>query len=159
MTLAQLRALVTPALLRAALDDQIYLSLTGERHEDDGYFMQRPPTNDSQQAALTACQSAARWAFITLTKADATARPYSNDEQEVLSEALVQRAIYELGRQSEFDANFYKNKEDATALLNALLGLTGAGENKVVITAARSTKDAKQRSYFILPGYPFTRRR
>lgn len=156
MQLAQLQALVTPVLIRDALDDQIYRSLTGENGNYSGGIQPRPAGNDSQKAALTACQSAARWAFITLSKADALARPYSTDEQAVLSEAMVQRAIYELGRQSEFDANFFKNKEDAQALINALLGLNGSGDStSASITSARSTKDAK--ASYIIPGYPFNR--
>lgn len=155
MNLAELQALVKPASIRNALDDQIYRSLTGENGEHDGGIMRRPSGNDSQRAALTACQSAARWCFITLSKADALARPFSDDEQAVLSEAMVQRAIYELGRQSEFDANFFKNKEDAQALLHAVLGLSGSGagdSSGAVITGARSTKDAT--ANYIIPGYP-----
>lgn len=149
MKLEQLRELVTPAMVRDALDDQIYRSLTGENvaGDDSGLFMPRPATNDSQKAATTACQSAARWAFITLSKADALARPFSDDEQAVLSESMTQRAIYELGRQSEFDANFFKNKQDAQELMNALLGLNGSGDGTgtASITSARSTKDASHR--------------
>lgn len=147
MQLTQLQALVTPTMVRDALDDQIYRSLTGENvaGDDGGLFMARPVTNDSQKAATTACQSAARWAFITLSKADALARPFSDDEQAVLSEAMTQRAIYELGRQSEFDANFFQNKKDAQELLDSLLGLNTSGDGSSGIVGARSTKDASHR--------------
>ncbi len=106
-----------------SLDEQIYLSLT---------------YNDPKNAQ-TACQSAARWCYAYLGQKNALSRLYSDDDKEVLVEAMTQMAIYELGEISEFD--FDERKDEAIHLVNALLGLNNGTESGAHYTGAAIARD------------------
>ncbi|MDE1352146.1 hypothetical protein L9W80_18590, partial [Vibrio aestuarianus] len=118
VTLTQLRAMVTPQGVSDSLEEQIYQSLT----YNDG------------NSAQTACQSAARWCYAYLGQKNALARIYSDDDKEVLAEAMTQMAIYELGEISEFD--FDDRKDEAIALINSLLGLNNGADSGAQYTGA-----------------------
>ena len=55
MQLAQLQALVTPAQIRDALDDQIYRSLTGENGSYSGGIQPRPAGNGRKPLPAHGC--------------------------------------------------------------------------------------------------------
>ncbi len=131
ITLTQLRAMVTPQGVSDSLEEQIYLSLT---------------YNDEKNAQ-TACQSAARWCYAYLSQKNALARTYSDDDKEVLTEALTQMAIYELGDISEFD--FDDRKDEAIILVNSLLGLNSGTESGAQYTGAAIARDKE--SHIIVP--------
>lgn len=125
ITLTELRAMVTPEGVSDSLDDQIYLSLT---------------YNDTKNAQ-TACQSAARWCYAYLGQKNALNKSFTNDDKAVLTEAMTQMAIYELGEISEFD--FDERKDDAVALLNALLGLNPNSDTGATFTGGAIARDEK----------------
>ncbi|NAW59322.1 MULTISPECIES: hypothetical protein [unclassified Vibrio] len=131
MTLTQLRAMVTIQGVSDALDEQIYASLT---------------YNDEKNAQ-TACQSAARWCYAYLGQKNALTRLYSDDDKEVLTEAMTQMAIYELGEISEFD--FDDRKVEAIALLHSLLGLNNGAEQGAQYTGAAIARDKE--SHLVVP--------
>lgn len=131
ITLIELRAMVTPEGVSDSLDDQIYLSLT---------------YNDTNNAR-TACQSAARWCYAYLGQRNALTRIYSDDDKEVLTEAMTQMAIYELGEISEFD--FDDRKEEAVALINSLLGINNGAETGAQYTGAAIARDKE--SHIVVP--------
>ncbi|CAK1709844.1 conserved hypothetical protein [Vibrio crassostreae] len=131
ITLTELRAMVTIQGVSSSLDEQIYHSLT---------------YNDENNAQ-TACQSAARWCYAYLGQKNALSRLYSEDDKEVLAEGMTQRAIYELGEISEFD--FDDRKDEALALINALLGLNHGTESGAQYTGAAIARD--QESHIIVP--------
>ena len=107
MKLIDLEELINPKLLALSMDDQIYKSCT----------------HDDENIAISACKSSARWAFLQFYKRGAQDKTLISDEEEIIRLALVQRAIYELGRQSQFDENFDINKKDAYRILYSFLGL------------------------------------
>ncbi|MGL4830566.1 MAG: hypothetical protein ACRCXG_14880 [Vibrio sp.] len=131
ITLTQLRAMVTIQGVADSLDGQIYESLT---YNDD-------------RNAQTACQSSARWCYAYLGQKNALIRLYSDDDKEVLTEAMTQMAIYELGEISEFD--FDDRKEEAIALINSLLGLNNGAESGAQYTGAAIARDKE--SHIIVP--------
>lgn len=131
ITLTQLRAMVTPQGVSDSLEEQIYQSLT----YNDG------------NSAQTACQSAARWCYAYLGQKNALSRIYSDDDNEVLAEAMTQMAIYELGEISEFD--FDDRKDEAIALINSLLGLNNGADSGAQYTGAAIARDKE--SHIIVP--------
>lgn len=131
ITLTELRAMVNPEGVSDSLDNQIYLSLT---------------YNDTKNAQ-TACQSAARWCYAYLGQKNALNKSFNDDDKAVLTEAMTQMAIYELGEISEFD--FDERKDDAVALLNALLGLNNNSDSGATYTGAAIARD--QESHIIKP--------
>ncbi|MGI2800205.1 hypothetical protein ACRTC3_16585 [Photobacterium damselae] len=123
ITLTQLRGLVTPEGVSDSLDNQIYNSLS---------------FNDIKNVS-TACRSAANWCYAYLGRYDALKINYSDDDKQVLSEAMTQMAIYELFLIS--DIYDEERKEQAVGMLNALIGLPdsdGNGDGLPIIGAARS---------------------
>lgn len=110
MTLTELQMLVTPEGVSDSLDNQIYASLT---------------YNDTKNATV-ACRSAARWCYGQLGVYGASDRAFDNDEQMVLTEAMTQRAIYELGLISQFDEDFDAYADDAMLMLKAVLKIASA---------------------------------
>lgn len=173
MTLDDFKRLVTPEGVKNALEPQLYTSLTG-----DSVISTRPmPKNslvhydefdDDYEAfsdsrtipvpVTTACNNAAMWGYVTLMQADALCKPYSEDQQAVIGMALINRAIYELGRISQFDVSFHSNKKDAQAMLDAVLGRVPAndGQSSSYFVGASITKDEKSKSQNLNPFYRFT---
>lgn len=131
ITLTELRAMVTIQGVSNSLDEQIYHSLT---------------YND-ENSGQTACQSAARWCYAYLGQKNALSRTFSDDDKEVLTEAMTQMAIYELGEISEFD--FDDRKAEALSLIHALLGLNNAAESGAQYTGAAIARDKE--SHIIVP--------
>lgn len=135
MTLVELRALVTVNDLNQALDRQLSASLSYGDVDNAPY----------------AVLAAARWGYGRLMGGRSADRLFSADELEVLKTALINRAVYELGRVSQFDDNFTLNREDADTMIDALLGLgsgsseDGGGAKDVQFTGAVTTNydDAK----------------
>lgn len=181
MTLDDLKQLVTPEGVKNALEPQLFASLTGiteiyhsptPRHNahDFGYedfdelidLNETPPTTQAWPTILyTACSNAATWAYITILKAGKLNEACTEDQKAVMSVALVKRAIYELGRISQFDENFYKDKAEAQSLLNAILGLTqseGSGQSTAFYSGASITKDANSNSKNLNPLFKFAKR-
>lgn len=110
MTLSDLRQLITETEVKAALDQQLYDSLTFNRN------------GEGRVNVPYAVAAAARWGYARLIGAKAQNTLFSADETEVIREALIKRAVYELGRTSEFKENFDLDKEDADTMFDAVLG-------------------------------------
>ncbi|MBE8578720.1 hypothetical protein [Vibrio sp. OPT18] len=174
MNLDTLRQLVTPEGVKNALEPQLYLSLTGDiehptrptpKHglvldEFDEGPMHTPQSRTYPTCLMTACSNAAVWGYVTLTQADALNKGYSGDENAVLSMALVNRAIYELGRISQFDVSFHSNKKDAQNLIDAAIGRVPSidGQSSSYYVGASITKDEKSKSQNLNPFLKFTER-
>ncbi len=137
MRLSTLQSMVTPEGVSDSLDDQIYASLT---------------YNDTKNASI-ACRSAARWCYGFLGKYGKLDEPFSADDNEVLTEAMTQMAIYELLLISQFDENGEQYKQDAEDLLNALLGITKDGDGNAALVGGAIAKDEK--SNITKPGCAF----
>ncbi|MFV0262043.1 MAG: hypothetical protein ACK5JN_06335 [Kluyvera sp.] len=120
MTLSELKTLITVAEVKAALDDQLFESLT--------YGRGRGTHGDPEAKVVTnvqfAVQASARWGYSRLIGAGAQNRAFSADSREVIREALIKRAVYELGRTQEFKENFDMDREDADTMMDAVLGLS-----------------------------------
>ncbi|MBE3899185.1 hypothetical protein HJ158_08185 [Vibrio parahaemolyticus] len=127
MQLKTLQSMVTPEGVSDSLDDQIYASLT---------------YNDTKNATI-ACRSAARWCYGFLGKYGRLDASFSDDDLEVLTEAMTQMAIYELLLISQFDENGDQYKEDAENLLNAVLGITKDGDGQSTFVGGATAKDEK----------------
>lgn len=111
MTLDGLKQLITADEVKNALDAQIFDSLNYGRRGGD--------LNTNVQAAVFA---AARWGYSRLMGASAQNKTFDADAQEVLRMALIKRAVYELGRTSEFKESFDMDRDDADTMMDALLG-------------------------------------
>ncbi|MFV0261387.1 MAG: hypothetical protein ACK5JN_02960 [Kluyvera sp.] len=110
MTLNDLRQLITEGEVKAALDQQIYDSLTFNRE------------GNTRVNVPYAIAAAARWGYARLLGAKAQHKGFDEDELEVIREALIKRAVYELGRTSEYKENFDMDRDDADTLFDAVLG-------------------------------------
>lgn len=110
MTLSELRQLITESEVEAALDQQIYDSLTYNRNGEE------------RVNVPYAVAAAARWGYSRLIGAKKQNQSFTADEMEVIREALIKRAVYELGRTSEFKENFDMDREDADTMMDAVLG-------------------------------------
>ena len=182
MTLDELKRLVTAEGVKRALEPQLFMSLTGEvdishgpsprinneASSDYGYdefddveVPTPPQTQDYPAILLTACSNAATWGYITLLQAEKLNDAYSEDQLAVMSTALINRAIYELGRTSLFDVSFHTNKKDAQTLLNTIIGLTPSqdGQSSSHFTGASITKDEKSKSQNLNPLFKFSQGR
>ncbi len=125
MTLTELKGLVTPEGVKRALDDQIYDSLVyGDGHN-----------------VTDACSNAATWAYSVIAKVGKLNYAFTADDKEVLSAAMIQMAIYNLGAHHFFDLT--NPKEAAVALLNASLGLSSDSDGTSTFTGAAVAKDEK----------------
>lgn len=186
MTLDELKRLVTAEGVKRALEPQLFMSLTGaidinhspsprtnsqhsydkfDELDDFGFTpsttqaITPPVTQDYPTILLTACSNAATWGYITLVQAQKLNEAYSEDQLDVMSTALINRAIYELGRASLFDVSFQTNKKDAQILLNTIIGLTPTESGQTShFTGASITKDEKSRSQNLNPLYRFSQR-
>ncbi|MGT3827058.1 hypothetical protein ACUUMB_15160 [Enterobacter kobei] len=110
MTLNELKQLITVAEVEAALDEQIFNSLTFNQH------------GEGRVNVPYAVAAAARWGYSRLLGAGAERKTFSADTLEVIREALIKRAVYELGRTSEFKENFDMDRDDADTMFDAALG-------------------------------------
>jgi hypothetical protein len=155
MTLAELKALITPAEVEAALDQQLYDSLTFNRE------------NRSLRANVQyAVAASARWGYSRLMGGHAERKTFSADEREVIREALIKRAVYELGRTSEFKENFDMDRDDADTMFDAVLGRgdgssdsgSDNGEATAMVGAAGTQYDQVHKPCRQAL-YPFTSRR
>ncbi|MGQ3662074.1 hypothetical protein [Citrobacter braakii] len=125
MTLSELQSLITVAEVRAALDDQLFESLTygrqrGTRHSARDDHGSDPVVVNVQYAV----GAAARWGYSRLIGAGAQKRAFGTDSREVIREALIKRAVYELGRTHEMNENFNMDRDDADTMMDAVLGLS-----------------------------------
>ncbi|MCE7729619.1 hypothetical protein [Vibrio campbellii] len=136
MTLDELKGLVTPEGVNAALDDQIYDSLV----YGDG------------QNVTDSCNSAAIWCYSYLAKTDNINRAFSASDKEVLSAAMVQMAIYKLGAHHFF--NIEEPEEMAYALLDSILGITKDEDGSSTYVGAAVAKDEKSHSIHQSCGRP-----
>ncbi|HIF9333083.1 TPA: hypothetical protein ACX6RM_001330 [Photobacterium damselae] len=179
MTLDDLKRLVTPEGVKSALEPQLFASLTGVSEHiyspsprlssdfslsefEEATHSALPPTTQQWPVILyTACNNAATWAYVTILKAGKINDACTDDQLAVMSVALIKRAIYELGRISQFDENFYKDKAEAQNLLNAILGLTqsdGSDKTAAFYSGASITKDANSNSKNLNPLVKFAKR-
>ncbi len=125
MTLTELKSLVTPEGVKRALDEQIYDSLVyGDGHN-----------------VTDACKNAATWAYAAIAKAGKLNHAFTSDDKELLSTAMIQMAIYNLGGHHFFDLS--NPKDDAIALLNAALGLSSDSDGTSTYTGAAVARDEK----------------
>ncbi|MGR6858886.1 hypothetical protein ACU5EH_20300 [Aliivibrio salmonicida] len=140
ITLTELKGMITIEGVSRALDNQIFLSLT---------------SNDGSNAD-TACNRAAIWAYSFINLKCKANELFTTDKKEVITEAMITMAIYELLRISEFYDEEYKT--DATNLMNAALGISGGGSdgNGSSFIGAASARDEK--SHINKFGSPFTSR-
>lgn len=106
ITLDELKALSTPGMIKSQLDGQVVLTLTAG--DDD--------------LIITSIKAAARWVFAAMARCGALSKTLSADEQDILAGAMEKRAIYELYTRSEVEASAEDKKDDAMALLKAVLG-------------------------------------
>ncbi|WP_108945631.1 hypothetical protein [Shewanella halifaxensis] len=171
MTLKELLALVTPEGIEDALDPQIFKSLTGMMDEvgmmpkmdyhDPHFNPPQPPSDKWPPIIKSAINKAAGWGYVRLVNANKLSQTFDEDQQHVMSMALTNRAIYELGRASQFDNQFHQNRNDASTLFDTVLGLTCSSENgqpTAHYIGASITQDDKTKSAFINPIFKATRR-
>ncbi|SKA56662.1 hypothetical protein [Enterovibrio nigricans] len=127
MTLAQLKGMVTIEGVSRALDNQIYNSLT----------------SNSENNADVACNRAAIWAYSHINLKSKANELLTPDQKEIITEAMITMAIYELLRISEFLDEEYKT--DAINLMNAALGIAGSSSegNGSSFIGAASAHDEK----------------
>ncbi|MGR5240212.1 hypothetical protein ACPV36_04885 [Photobacterium damselae] len=178
MTLDDIKKLVTPEGVKNALEPQLFGSLTGisadtiatprNTYQDDFDFetiedvleSESYPTQVWPAILVTACNNAATWAYVTILKAGKIDTNCTDDQLSVMSTAITKRAIYELGRISQFDDNFYKDKTEAQNLLDAILGLTSREGDSAgaFYFGASITKDENSNSKNLNPLFKFAKR-
>lgn len=155
MTLDDLQQLITVKEVEAALDQQLYDSLTYNRNGGGR------PVNVQYAVAASA-----RWGYSRLMGSHAERRTFSADETEVIRQALIKHAVYELGRTSEFKENFDMDRDDADTMFNAVLGRgdgssdsrSDNGESTGIVGAA-GTQYEQVHKPCRTAIYPFTSRR
>lgn len=135
MTLDELKTLVTPEGVKSALDDQIYDSLAFGDGEN----------------VLDSCHQSAIWGYSYLAKTGNITKAFNASEKEVISAALIQRAIYHLNAHHFFDID--NPKEMAQALIDSILGISNS-DGKSVFIGAAVAKDEKSNIVYEPSGRP-----
>lgn len=131
MTLEELKKLTNPATLRRQLDRQIFETLTAG--DDDLMRM--------------SIHAAARWVYAAMVRCGGLDKAFGTDAQELLKGAIEKRAAYELYSRSEVEASAEDKKDDALALLKAVLGdcadTSATSKSHVGIAVAKGTAVGK----------------